>query len=73
MQHLLDKNGFKYCGIVYVEDGTERIAYQKVVNNTKIHKSKEQRHLILMSLLLVAICLTESCCEGRFFSTCIEM
>lgn len=31
MQHLLDKNGFKYCGIVYVEDGTERIAYQKVV------------------------------------------
>ena len=31
MDHLLDKNGFKYCGIVYVEDGTERIAYQKVV------------------------------------------
>lgn len=31
MQHLLDKNGFKYCGIVYVEDGTERIAYQKVI------------------------------------------
>ena len=31
MQLLLDKNGFNYCGIVYVEDGTERIAYQKVV------------------------------------------
>ena len=31
MQHLLDKNEFKYCGVVYVEDGTERIAYQKVL------------------------------------------
>lgn len=30
MQHLLDKNEFKYCGIVYVEDGSERIAYQKI-------------------------------------------
>lgn len=30
MQHLLDKNGFKYCGVVYLEDGSERIAYQKV-------------------------------------------
>ena len=30
MQHLLDKNGFKYCGVVYLENGSERIAYQKV-------------------------------------------
>ena len=29
MQHLLDKNGFAYCGIIYLEDGTERLAYQK--------------------------------------------
>ena len=32
MQHLLNKNGFTYCGIVYVEDGTERIAFQKCLN-----------------------------------------
>ncbi|MGC4019804.1 MAG: GNAT family N-acetyltransferase [Muricomes sp.] len=31
MQHLLDKNGFKYCGIVYMHDGSERMAYQKVL------------------------------------------
>lgn len=31
MQHLLDKNEFKYCGVVYIEDGSERIAYQKIV------------------------------------------
>lgn len=29
MQHLLDKNGFTQCGIIYVEDGSPRIAYQR--------------------------------------------
>lgn len=28
MQHLIQKHGFQKCGIVYVEDGTPRIAYQ---------------------------------------------
>lgn len=30
MQHLLEKNGFEYCGIIYVEDGSPRLAYQFV-------------------------------------------
>ena len=30
MQHSLEKSGFKYCGIIYLENGDERIAYQKV-------------------------------------------
>lgn len=30
MQHLIEKNGFERCGIIYVADGTPRIAYQKV-------------------------------------------
>ena len=29
MQHLLEKNGFSYCGIIYIANGTERIAFQK--------------------------------------------
>ncbi|MCR5732561.1 MAG: GNAT family N-acetyltransferase [Sphaerochaetaceae bacterium] len=29
MQHVLEKNGFKYCGIVTIEDGTKRIAFQR--------------------------------------------
>ena len=28
MQHLILKNGFTYCGIIYVEDGTPRYAYE---------------------------------------------
>ncbi|MEG2087936.1 MAG: N-acetyltransferase [Angelakisella sp.] len=28
MQHLLEKNGFLRCGIITVEDGTPRIAYE---------------------------------------------
>lgn len=29
MQHLLEKNGFKRCGIIFVANGTPRIAYQR--------------------------------------------
>ncbi len=28
MQHLVEKAGFARCGIIYVEDGSPRIAYQ---------------------------------------------
>lgn len=35
MQHLLDKNGFRYCGIIYLEDGDERLAYQRCLNILK--------------------------------------
>ena len=31
MKKVLEKNGFEYCGIIYLEDGDERIAYQKVI------------------------------------------
>ncbi|WP_455662087.1 GNAT family N-acetyltransferase [Pradoshia sp.] len=29
MQHILQKNGYTYCGIIYVEDGSKRLAYEK--------------------------------------------
>ncbi|MBQ4347545.1 MAG: GNAT family N-acetyltransferase, partial [Firmicutes bacterium] len=29
MQKLLEKCGFEYCGIIYLEDGAPRLAYQK--------------------------------------------
>lgn len=28
MQHLIEKHGFEKCGIIHVEDGSARIAYQ---------------------------------------------
>ena len=31
MQHLIEKNGFEKCGVIYLEDGSTRIAYQKVL------------------------------------------
>lgn len=31
MQHILEKEGFAYCGIIYVQDGTPRKAYQKKI------------------------------------------
>ena len=33
MQRCLAKNGFTRCGIIYLEDGDPRIAYQKVIRN----------------------------------------
>lgn len=29
MQNMLKKNGFVYCGIIYLENGDERLAFQK--------------------------------------------
>ena len=29
MQHLIDMAGFSYCGIIWLEDGTERLAYER--------------------------------------------
>lgn len=31
MQKLLRKNEFKYCGIIYLEDKNERIAFEKLI------------------------------------------
>jgi len=29
MQHLIEKHGFTYCGIIWLADGTERLAYER--------------------------------------------
>ncbi|HBN29292.1 MAG TPA: GNAT family N-acetyltransferase, partial [Clostridiaceae bacterium] len=31
MQRLLKKNGFEYCGIIYLKDKSERIAFEKTL------------------------------------------
>lgn len=31
MQCFLEKKGFAKCGVVYVDDGTERLAYHKII------------------------------------------
>ena len=30
MQHIVEQNGFTYCGIIYLLNGDERLAYQKI-------------------------------------------
>lgn len=30
MQRALERCGYRYCGVIVIEDGTERLAYQKV-------------------------------------------
>lgn len=31
MRKMLSNNGFRYCGIIYLENGNERVAYEKVI------------------------------------------
>ena len=31
MQRLIEKEGFKYCGIIYTADGSKRLAYEKLI------------------------------------------
>jgi predicted GNAT family N-acyltransferase len=31
MQKLLRKNNFQYCGVIYLEDGSKRIAFEKIL------------------------------------------
>lgn len=33
MQHNIQKHGFSYCGIIYLANGDERLAYQKMAGN----------------------------------------
>ncbi|MBR2370710.1 MAG: GNAT family N-acetyltransferase [Clostridia bacterium] len=35
MRKMLEKNGFEYCGIIYLMDGQERVAYEAVVAEKK--------------------------------------
>lgn len=30
-----EKNGFKYCGIIFTDDGTERVAYEKILGRVR--------------------------------------
>ena len=32
MQRFLNKNGFEYCGVIYLKDKQERIAFEKILN-----------------------------------------
>lgn len=32
MQRSIEKEGFKYCGIIYTRDGSKRLAYEKLVS-----------------------------------------
>jgi RimJ/RimL family protein N-acetyltransferase len=32
MLRVLEKAGYTYCGIIYVADGSERMAFQKIIN-----------------------------------------
>ncbi len=39
MQHLLEKLGFVRCGIIYLQDGSERIAFQRFFGEIKSHNT----------------------------------
>ncbi|ADQ14599.1 GNAT family N-acetyltransferase [Halanaerobium hydrogeniformans] len=39
MQRLLKKSNFKYCGIIYLEDGSKRLAYENHLEGDNLWKN----------------------------------
>ena len=31
MRRMLEKNGFEFCGVIYLQNGDERVAYEKII------------------------------------------
>lgn len=48
MHHILEREGFTRCGIIYLKDGSERIAYQKICD---IERMVKDAHLVLPARL----------------------
>ena len=42
MQHNIEKHGFTYCGIIYLANGDERLAYQKLNDEPILHQKTFQ-------------------------------
>ena len=42
MQHNIEKHGFTYCGIIYLANGDERLAYQKISHEPVLHQKSFQ-------------------------------
>jgi predicted GNAT family N-acyltransferase len=42
MQHNIKKHGFTYCGIIYLANGDERMAYQRLNNDSVLHQKSFQ-------------------------------
>ena len=51
MQHNIEKHGFKYCGIIHLANGDERLAYQKMTEKKKLSLTAQ----IGIALLLAVI------------------
>ena len=43
MQHNIEKHGFTYCGIIYLANGDERLAYQKINAEPILHQKSFQQ------------------------------
>lgn len=39
LQHILKKHGFQYCGIIYLANGDERLAFQKMDGEAGVRQS----------------------------------
>ena len=44
MRHIVESRGFTYCGVIYLADGSERLAYQKIAD---VERMRADARLIL--------------------------
>ena len=47
MQHLIEKNGFVPCGIIYLEDGSPRLAYERVCAESSLSVRQQKADKVI--------------------------
>lgn len=62
MQHALEKYGFRRCGIIYIEDGTPRIAYDSV-QGVREANTNDLKEIMALYLHLHEKAIPESSCK----------
>ena len=69
MQKALNKFGFVYCGVIYLNDGSKRIAFEKVINmNKEVYEKQrfgEERALYNKNNIVLKDCLFQGEEDGE--------
>ena len=51
MQHLIEKNGFVPCGIIHLEDGSPRLAYERVCAESSLSVRQQKADKVIRDVV----------------------
>lgn len=66
MQHNILKHGFKYCGIIYLDNGDERLAYQKLAEKRKISLTAQIGIALVLAVIAGVLLRNQACFVNEY-------